>query len=1072
MRAKSVHLILAFGCLLMPAGAANCQVASDRRLDAKSLVVDDFEDPSQWSVHPADGVDLVIRSEAGLRGRCLRLDFDFHGGGGYAVARRTLALELPENYAFSFRLRGEAPPNHLEFKLVDASGDNVWWHVRRDVRFGRDWETVTIKKRHITFAWGPLGGGEIRQVAALEFAITAGSGGKGTVWIDELELRTLPPPNAVPPQPVARASSVRGGSDAARATDGDGSTSWESASNDAKPWIELDLGESREFGGLALDWEPGRHPTDYDIECSDDGTTWRTVRSVRGGNGGRDLHYLPESESRRLRVNVRRGPERGVALREITIQSLAWSATRTAFFEAVAREAPRGTFPRGMSGEQNYWTVVGVDRDAREALFGEDGALEIGRGEISIEPFLWHHGQLVTWADVETEHFLEEGSLPIPSVRWRIGDLELLVTAFATGEPGRSAVIARYRVRNRGGESVQAKLFLALRPFQVNPPTQSLNLLGGTAPLRSIAFEGDRAIVNETHRLRSLSQPAASGAVHFDGGDIVADFLRRGVLPPQQTVKDEFEAASGAIAYSLDLAPGEESDVGVVVPLYAGTKIELPAAAKGSSRSASADAAQSWVEERLERCRVDWREKLDRVVIELPDSAVTQSLRAQIGWILVNRAGAAIQPGTRSYARSWIRDGALTSSALLRVGHADAARDFLAWFAPHQYANGKVPCVVDSRGADPTPEHDSTGEFIFLATEVLRMSGDRALAERLWPRVLAGAAYLDSLRSTRRTADYQTPANRHFFGLLPPSISHEGYSAKPMHSYWDDFWAVRGFRDAVFLAEALGRSGDRDRLVASRDEFEHDVAASVMAAIAHHRIDYVPGCADMGDFDATSTTILLSPVQAEGLVPKAALERTFAKYLEFSAERSKGAPWEAFTPYEIRNIGACVRLGWRERANELLQFFLATQRPHGWRQWPEVVWQDERTPRFLGDLPHGWVGSDYIRSVLDMLAYENEADDTLVLAAGVPVDWLRDKGVVVRNLSTSFGPLSYSLGMRGDEVALRIESGLRLPAGGVVVRAPTPWPIGKVVLDGATVSPGPAGEIVLRNLPATLVLRR
>jgi len=92
--------------------------------------------------------------------------------------------------------------------------------------------------------------------------------------------------------------------------------------------------------------------------------------------------------------------------------------------------------------------------------------------------------------------------------------------------------------------------------------------------------------------------------------------------------------------------------------------------------------------------------------------------------------------------------------------------------------------------------------------------------------------------------------------------------------------------------------------------------------------------------------------------------------------------------------------------------------------------------------------------------------------AGVPVDWLRDKGVVVRNLSTSFGPLSYSLGMRGDEVALRIESGLRLPAGGVVVRAPTPWPIGKVVLDGATVSPGPAGEIVLRNLPATLVLRR
>jgi hypothetical protein len=228
----------------------------------------------------------------------------------------------------------------------------------------------------------------------------------------------------------------------------------------------------------------------------------------------------------------------------------------------------------------------------------------------------------------------------------------------------------------------------------------------------------------------------------------------------------------------------------------------------------------------------------------------------------------------------------------------------------------------------------------------------------------------------------------------------------------------------------------------------------------------------MGDFDATSTTILLSPVQAERLVPRAALERTFAKYLEFSAERSKGAPWEAFTPYEIRNIGACVRLGWRERANELLQFFLATQRPRGWRQWPEVVWQDERTPRFLGDLPHGWVGSDYIRSVLDMLAYENEANATLVLAAGVPADWLRGNGVVVRNLNTAFGPLSYTLGLRGDEVVVHIESGLRVPACGVVVRAPTPWPIGSVLLDGSPVKVGPEGEIVVRNLPATLVLRR
>ncbi|MBK7367766.1 MAG: hypothetical protein IPJ04_07570 [Candidatus Eisenbacteria bacterium] len=107
--------------------------------------------------------------------------------------------------------------------------------------------------------------------------------------------------------------------------------------------------------------------------------------------------------------------------------------------------------------------------------------------------------------------------------------------------------------------------------------------------------------------------------------------------------------------------------------------------------------------------------------------------------MLVNRDGPAIQHGTRSYARSWIRDGSLTSSALLRLGETGAVRDFLRWFAPNQYANGKVPCCVDHRGADPVPEHDSHGELIYLITEFYRYTGDRAFADSLWPHVVAAA---------------------------------------------------------------------------------------------------------------------------------------------------------------------------------------------------------------------------------------------------------------------------------------------------------------------------------------------
>ena len=78
-----------------------------------------------------------------------------------------------------------------------------------------------------------------------------------------------------------------------------------------------------------------------------------------------------------------------------------------------------------------------------------------------------------------------------------------------------------------------------------------------------------------------------------------------------------------------------------------------------------------------------------------------ESIRAQLGYILVTRVGPSLQPGARSYGRSWIRDGSLMSSALLRLGLPEPARQFAEWYAPYQYPSGKIPCVVDSRGADP-----------------------------------------------------------------------------------------------------------------------------------------------------------------------------------------------------------------------------------------------------------------------------------------------------------------------------------------------------------------------------------
>jgi hypothetical protein len=1005
-------------------------------------VIDGFENAASWSAHPADGVKLVLSNDSGFKGRSLRLDFEFTGG-GYAVVHHDVNLDLPENYAFSFRVRGNSHPNHLEFKLIDSTGENVWWNVHRDVAFSDTWQTFTIKKRQIQFAWGPKGGGELTHVAAIEFSVTAGSGGKGTVWLDELELRALPPPNTVPSLPKVRASS---GKNPNLVLDGNPSTYWRAVSKDPHPWIELDFHESREYGGLVLDWEKDAAPANYFVQSSMDEKSWTKMREVLGGNGGRDYLFLPESESRFLRVYARDpGP---MAIRELSVKPLDWSLSKEAFFKAIAQDAPRGAYPRGMRGEPSFWTVAGVDQDSWEGLLSADGALETGKGRFSIEPFLYIGNRLVTWADGNPQPSLEKRCLPIPSVTWKTGEAKLTVTVVAAGLPHASYLLARYRVENSRPDSLPALLFLAIRPFQVNPPSQGLNSAGGCAPIRRLESAGGDVRVDDRLAVRSLTPPTAFGATSFDAGDLVMDYLSRGMVPPTPRASDTMESASGALSYHMVIAPQGQAAIEVAVPM------------EGSSFNPA----------EIEVSRKNWEYLTGSVSIELPKSAqrAVDSFRSQIGYILVNRAGPAIQPGTRSYARSWIRDGSLTSSALLRAGRPEVVREFIEWFAPHQYRNGKIPCVVDSRGADPVPEHDSTGEFIFLLAEYYRFTQDSDLVERHWSRIVRAVAYLDSLRQDGITDQNRLPENAKYFGILPPSISHEGYSAKPMHSYWDDFFALRGFKDAAFLAQELGHPEEANRFGAIRDEFSKDLGASIVAAMKDHNIDYVPGCADLGDFDATSTTIALSPAEAS-FIPQADVEATFERYYKFFEDRKQGGAWDAFTPYEIRNIGAFVRMGWRDRAQELLQYFLDHQTPRGWNQWAEVVWHDTTTAHFIGDMPHTWVGSDYMRSFLDCFAYDREADQSLVLAAGIPSNWVReDDGVTIKDLRTQYGLLSYRLVEKKGVLEARIEKTLEVPPGGLVLRPPIPSKATRVTVNGKRAVMSKDGEIIVRQLPAVV----
>ncbi len=135
---------------------------------------------------------------------------------------------------------------------------------------------------------------------------------------------------------------------------------------------------------------------------------------------------------------------------------------------------------------------------------------------------------------------------------------------------------------------------------------------------------------------------------------------------------------------------------------------------------------QEDIEEKLDETIDFWKAKLNHIKFNLPQSAdrIVNTYKSNLAYILINRDKAGIQPGSRSYERSWIRDGALTSSALLKSGIVDEVKDFIDWYTANQFENGKVPCVVDSRGPDPVPENDSHGEMIYLIREYFNFTKD------------------------------------------------------------------------------------------------------------------------------------------------------------------------------------------------------------------------------------------------------------------------------------------------------------------------------------------------------------
>jgi len=965
---------------------------------------------------------------------------------------------------------GLAVDGKLSTRWSSGFGDAEWWQLD----FGQTqaisglkiaWETAFAEKYEVAVS---LDGVEWRTV----YQVEEGDGQTDLLFFKPVEVRFL---RIVCKQrgtgwgnsiweatfydgeqaPKIAASSFQDNAPPELALDGDPATAWHSGEEVAS--LIMELPEPMSLGGMELYWGAG-YAQAYRIELSSDGQAWKQVFEETHGNGGKDYVFFPAAEARQVRVVCTRDlDDEGCELAQVEFKSGEEQATPIRDYQAKARDMRRGLFPMWMIRQQEFWTVVGTPDDDQESLLGETGTFEPYKGGFSVQPFVMEGDQLFSWADVALQQSLEEDYLPLPAVRWVGPGWRLDIAAVGWGDPGKTYAAVRYRLSAE--KPFEGRLALALRPVQLNPIWQH----GGMSPIRAIECvtgQPDRIVIEGRPAAYLPNPPEVMGASALSDGD-VANYLARGEFPMELKAAEPEGKCGGGWLYDLKVGSGEAAEIVVVYPLHEG----LDAPAEFLSEPAAAF-EKIWLAEKAR-----WEQLLGRVGFDIPEERLVKMLKSNIAYVLINRDPPWFKPGARNYNHAWMRDGALTGVAMLRMGLPELPGEFIRAFNGFVRPNGWVPYMIleDGRPIGSSPdaiggegqEYDSQGEYPFVVRQYVDYTGDTNLLAQVYPQVFQALKFAMQLRRHRMTDEYKNdPDRRAYYGLLPESNSHEGYYPAK-HSYWDDFWALRGLQDGAALALRLGRTNDAAFLQAEETAFRADLYASLLETIRRHSMTVLPGCVELGDIDPTSSTVALMAGDEKDELPQPYANNTFDLYYSNFVKRLSPGYVDTFTPYEVRNADVFVRLGQRERALTMLRYFTQNStRPQAWNQLAEVVHAKPRAPSYIGDMPHTWVGSDFINAFRSLLAYEHK--DRLVLAAGIDPSWLAD-GMVVSNLPTLYGAVSYQFrkqvvqfGGYGEQPVLFLAEGAATPPGGFDLPLPAEWSVLLVELNGRILdNPGP-----------------
>jgi len=463
---------------------------------------------------------------------------------------------------------------------------------------------------------------------------------------------------------------------------------------------------------------------------------------------------------------------------------------------------------------------------------------------------------------------------------------DLLIEEDAYVLPGEETVVRDFIIQNRSDEPVESAVYY----MQANVNDNRQYSIWNSDLNRAVA--GDELVWEQLEE-ESEGDPyslvlATDGEVARSG---VAETELEGLFASAAD-EEEGRYIGGFLEVPLDLEPGEEAELSFFL----------------SGGAVDEDVME---DDRFREAMDWWGEAWEMETQDVDDPHEEQLIRSLSALMMLSdpdsgslSAAPNLQP---SYYPSWIRDASFSAVALARGGREEQAKRFLSSFCPQvQEEDGSFCQCYDSQGGNAgiiDVENDQQPLYMWGVREVYDATGDDAFLEDAWSAVEAAAEYCLDARVDN--------------GLLAATPDFAEMPTDSRQSLWTNVSAYQGVLDAAYLAEEVGKEGERYREAAREiGEAVDELFIEDGELYTHYTIDGIQKNENQAFAIAVAPSDWASDFGREELV----LEEIDRFY-----EESDGY----WLPREFIYATALYREGYEERGDEVVEEMLAHTTPSG-----------------------------------------------------------------------------------------------------------------------------------------------